>query len=40
MAVKALFIAHAPAADKTQHRSLIDTGLYQSFSVVVKNQRV
>jgi len=28
MAFKALFLAHAPDADKTKHRSLIDTGVY------------
>ena len=38
MAFKTLFLAHAPDANKGQHRSLIDTGLYQLFSVVVKNQ--
>ena len=38
MAFKTLFIAHSPDADKTKHRSLIDTGLYQLFSIVVKNQ--
>ncbi|GAG64722.1 unnamed protein product [marine sediment metagenome] len=38
MAFKALFLAHAPDADKTKHRSLIDTGVYQLFSVVVKTQ--
>ena len=38
MAFKTLFLAHAPDANKEQHRSLIDTGLYRLFSVVVKNQ--
>lgn len=39
MAFKTLFLAHAPDADKTIHRNLIDTGKYQLFSVVVKNQQ-
>jgi hypothetical protein len=38
MAFKALSLAHAPDADKEQHRSAIDTGMYQLFTVVVKNQ--
>ena len=38
MAFKALFLAHAPDAEKEIHRSTIDTGKYQLFSVVVKNQ--
>ncbi len=38
MAFRTLFIAHAPNADKERHRSVIDTGMYQLFSVVVKNQ--
>ena len=38
MAFKTLFIAHAPDADKEIHRSIIDTGMYQLFTVVVKNQ--
>ena len=38
MAFKALFLAHAPDADKEKHRNAIDTGMYQLFTVVVKNQ--
>ena len=38
MAFKALFLAHAPDADKEKHRSAIDTGMYQLFTVVVRNQ--
>ncbi|OGD22304.1 MAG: hypothetical protein A2W03_09455 [Candidatus Aminicenantes bacterium RBG_16_63_16] len=38
MAFKALFIAHAPDADKEQHRCFIDTGKYQLDVVIVKNQ--
>ncbi len=38
MAFKALFLAHAPDAEKEKHRSAIDTGMYQLFTVVVKNQ--
>jgi len=38
MAFKALFLAHAPDADKNKHRSLIDTGKFQLITVVVKNQ--
>jgi len=38
MAFKALFLAHAPDADKEKHRSAIETGMYQLFTVVVKNQ--
>jgi len=38
MAFRTLFIAHAPDADKEIHRSVIDTGMYQLFTVVVKNQ--
>jgi len=37
-AFKALFLAHAPDADKAKHRILIDTGVYRLFSIVVKNQ--
>ena len=39
MAFKVLFLAHSPDADKEKHRNLIDTGMYQLFSVVVKNQQ-
>ena len=38
MTFKVLFLAHAPDADKEKHRSVIDTGMYQLFTVVVKNQ--
>jgi len=38
MAFKVLFLAHAPDADRTKHRSTIDTGMYQLFTVVVKDQ--
>jgi hypothetical protein len=38
MAFKALFMAHAPDADKERHRCFIDTGNYQLDVVVVKNQ--
>ena len=38
MAFTVLFIAHSPDADKEKHRSVIDTGMYQFHSVVVKDQ--
>jgi hypothetical protein len=38
MPFKALFLAHAPDANKEKHRSVIDTGKYQLFTVVVRNQ--
>lgn len=38
MAFKVLFLAHAPDADKEKHRSVINTGMYQLFTVVVRNQ--
>ena len=38
MAFKALFLAHAPDADHEKHSSVIDTGKYKLFTVVVKNQ--
>lgn len=38
MAFTSLFIAHAPDADPERHRTLIDTGLYKLFSVVVRDQ--
>ena len=38
MAFKVLFMAHAPDAAKDKHRSIIDTGKYKLFTVVVKNQ--
>lgn len=39
MAFKVLFLAHAPDADKEKHRSVIETGMYQLFSVVVRDQK-
>lgn len=38
MAFKELILSYAPDADKEKHRSVIDTGKYQQYSVVVKNQ--
>jgi hypothetical protein len=38
MIFKALFLAHAPDADKEKHRSVINTGKYRLFTVVVRNQ--
>jgi hypothetical protein len=38
MAFKVLLLVHAPDADKEKHRSVIDTGMYRLFSVVVKDQ--
>ena len=38
MAFKVLFLAHAPDADKEIHHNQIKTGMYQLFTVVVKNQ--
>ncbi len=38
MTFKVLFLAHAPDAEKEIHQNLIDTGMYQLFTVVVKNQ--
>ena len=38
MAFKALFLAHAPDADKDKHRSVVDTGKYRLFTVVVRSQ--
>ena len=38
MPFTAMFIAHAPDADPQRHRTLLDTGLYRLFSVVVQNQ--
>ena len=39
MAFKVLFLAHAPDADKEKHRSVIETGMYQLFTIVVKTQK-
>jgi len=38
MAFKVLLLAHAPDADHEIHRTTIDTGMYQLFTVVVKDQ--
>jgi hypothetical protein len=38
MAFKALLLTHAPDANKDKHRSVIDTGKYQLFTVAVKDQ--
>ncbi len=38
MTFKALFIAHSPDADYQKHRSVIDTGMYKLFSIVVRTQ--
>jgi len=38
MAFKALFLAHAPDADYHKHNTVIDTGKYKLFTVVVKAQ--
>ena len=39
MPFKALFLAHAPDADRQKHRSKIDTGQYQLLAVVVRDQK-
>lgn len=39
MVFKALFMAHAPDAEKSEHRSFIDTGMYKLWTVVVRNQQ-
>lgn len=39
MAFTVLFIAHAPDADGMEHRSVIDTGMYRLFTVVVRDQQ-
>ena len=38
MAFTALFIAHAPDADPKIHRTVIDTGLYKLFTVIVRGR--
>ena len=38
MAFKTLFLAHAPDADYEKHHTVIDTGRYRLFTVVVKDQ--
>jgi hypothetical protein len=37
MPYTALFIAHAPDADPERHRSVVDTGIYRLFTVVVRD---
>jgi ketopantoate reductase len=39
MPFKSLFMAKAPDADKEKHRSVIDTGKYRLFIVIVQNQQ-
>lgn len=39
MPFKSLFMAKAPDADREKHRSVIDTGKYRLFTVIVKNQQ-
>ncbi|MCK4787717.1 MAG: hypothetical protein KAV87_28445 [Desulfobacteraceae bacterium] len=39
MAFKVLFLAHAPDAIKEKHRSVIDTGMYKLYTVIVKDQK-
>jgi len=39
MSFNALFIAHVPDADKSIHRSRIETGMYKLLTVIVKNQQ-
>lgn len=39
MAFTVLFMAHAPDADGKKHRSVIDTGMYRLFTVVVSDQQ-
>ena len=38
MAFKAVFLAHAPDAEPTKHRCMIETSKYKLFPVVVKDQ--
>ncbi|MBN2600567.1 MAG: hypothetical protein JXR87_01090 [Candidatus Marinimicrobia bacterium] len=38
MSFNALFIAHAPDADKAIHRSRIETGMYKLLTIIVKSQ--
>ena len=39
VAFTVLFMAHAPDADGRKHRSVIDTGMYRLFTVIVRNQQ-
>lgn len=38
MTFKVLFMAHSPDADPNYHRSVIDTGKFKLWSVVVQDQ--
>ena len=38
MSFNVLFLAHSPDADPAKHRSMINTGKYKLFTVVVRNQ--
>ena len=38
MPFTAMFVAHAPDADPQRHKTLLDTGLYRLFAIVVKDQ--
>ena len=38
MVFKVVFLAHAPDAEPTKHRCVIETSSYKLFVVVVKNQ--
>ena len=38
MTFNVLFIAHAPDADYKKHRSVIETGMYKLYSIVVRTQ--
>jgi hypothetical protein len=39
MAFTSLFMAHAPDADRTKHRSIIRTGAYTLHTIIVKDQQ-
>ncbi len=39
MAFRSLFMAHAPDAECSRHRSIIDTGKLRLFSVIVRDQK-
>ena len=38
MAFTVLHLTHAPDANMEKHRSIIDTGMYRLYTVVVRNQ--
>lgn len=38
MSFNVLFMAHSPDAESNEHRSLIDTGKFRLWTVVVKDQ--